>query len=316
MIKEEIEISGKILSSLKRASEVSGYAKDYIGQLCRANKIISKRIGRDWFIDINELLLYKEKATQIKKQNGLNAANKFPLQKKEILLSRDPKIREILSPAIAILILAVAFIVYIGKVGAVSEIYQSAIFSSNVLAQDLRNILAGAGKIPGKIIVCAGDKTYSAANITETIGAVFSVSDFFNKSMQIISKIAKETADNIASFPKNIKELAMELFGRETSIVAVQTSAVPEPSFSPLVLTSGDDGAEAPDSKDFQEGLVVIRSSGNESNDEKMKEKIKKSFSDEVIIKPDSTGRSGIIKPVFKNTEGENYLFILVPIKE
>ena len=60
-----------------------------------------------------------------------------------------------------------------------------------------------------------------------------------------------------------------------------------------------------------KEGLVVIPST---EKDAEMKEKIKKSFSDEVKVEPaDKT--SGIITPVFRTGEGDRYLYILVPIK-
>ena len=45
--------------SLKRASEITGYTSDYIGQLCRAEKVVAKRTGRDWFINIEDLLCSK-----------------------------------------------------------------------------------------------------------------------------------------------------------------------------------------------------------------------------------------------------------------
>ncbi len=62
-----------------------------------------------------------------------------------------------------------------------------------------------------------------------------------------------------------------------------------------------------------QEGLVAIPSSGKEK-DEELKEKIRTSFSDEVKIKQ-TDADSGIIVPVFKEKEGENYLYLMVPVK-
>jgi hypothetical protein len=43
--------------------------------------------------------------------------------------------------------------------------------------------------------------------------------------------------------------------------------------------------------------------------------KIKNSFSDEVTVVPESDGSSGVITPVFKKTKGDDYLYVLVPIK-
>ena len=62
-----------------------------------------------------------------------------------------------------------------------------------------------------------------------------------------------------------------------------------------------------------EEGLVVIPST---EKDEEVKKKIKESFSDEVMIEVDETGRSGIITPIFKELSKQKYLFIMVPIKK
>ncbi|MBI5742416.1 MAG: hypothetical protein HZA25_01075, partial [Candidatus Niyogibacteria bacterium] len=45
--------------SLKEASDASGYAKDYIGYLCRTQKVAAKRFGRDWFVNESALISYK-----------------------------------------------------------------------------------------------------------------------------------------------------------------------------------------------------------------------------------------------------------------
>ncbi|MEW5907734.1 MAG: hypothetical protein AB1643_00935 [Patescibacteria group bacterium] len=68
MSEEEIYFpDGKYLS-LKRASEITGYAKDYIGQLCRGNKIKARRLGRDWFVENESLMSYKTKPKIHKKE--------------------------------------------------------------------------------------------------------------------------------------------------------------------------------------------------------------------------------------------------------
>lgn len=60
-----------------------------------------------------------------------------------------------------------------------------------------------------------------------------------------------------------------------------------------------------------EEGLVVIPST---EKDEEVKEKIKAAFSDEVKVEPkDKT--SGIIAPIFREREGQKYLYILVPVQ-
>ena len=47
---EGFDIEGKKYISSKRAAEITGYTKDYVGQLCRMGKIDAKLIGRNWFV--------------------------------------------------------------------------------------------------------------------------------------------------------------------------------------------------------------------------------------------------------------------------
>lgn len=47
---DELTIEGKLYISSKRAAKVSGYAKDYIGQLCREGRVDSKLVGRSWYV--------------------------------------------------------------------------------------------------------------------------------------------------------------------------------------------------------------------------------------------------------------------------
>jgi hypothetical protein len=47
---ESLIFEGKKFISAKRAAEITGYATDYIGQLCRSGKIDSKLVGRNWYV--------------------------------------------------------------------------------------------------------------------------------------------------------------------------------------------------------------------------------------------------------------------------
>lgn len=47
---DEILIEEKKYISSKRAAKVTGYAKDYIGQLCREGRVPARLIGRNWYV--------------------------------------------------------------------------------------------------------------------------------------------------------------------------------------------------------------------------------------------------------------------------
>ena len=61
-------------------------------------------------------------------------------------------------------------------------------------------------------------------------------------------------------------------------------------------------------------GLVVIPESGTPALNELEKQQIQRAFSDKVVIYLDRGGKTGVIQPVFKNSVGNRYLFILTPI--
>lgn len=53
---DELDVGGKRYISSKRGAELTGYAKDYIGQLARAGKVPGTRFGRAWFVEEAALL--------------------------------------------------------------------------------------------------------------------------------------------------------------------------------------------------------------------------------------------------------------------
>ena len=47
---DEILIEEKRYISSKRAAKMTGYAKDYIGQLCREGRVPARLVGRSWYV--------------------------------------------------------------------------------------------------------------------------------------------------------------------------------------------------------------------------------------------------------------------------
>jgi len=55
-----LTFSGRQYISSKRASEITGYSQDYVGQLARSEKIESKQIGSRWYVSRQDLLRHKK----------------------------------------------------------------------------------------------------------------------------------------------------------------------------------------------------------------------------------------------------------------
>ncbi|HRH55600.1 MAG TPA: hypothetical protein PK609_01915 [Candidatus Paceibacterota bacterium] len=47
---DEITIGDKVYVSSKRAAKITGYAKDYVGQLCREGRVEARLVGRSWYV--------------------------------------------------------------------------------------------------------------------------------------------------------------------------------------------------------------------------------------------------------------------------
>lgn len=47
---DELTLDGKVYLSSKRAAAVTGYAKDYVGQLCREGRVEARLVGRSWYV--------------------------------------------------------------------------------------------------------------------------------------------------------------------------------------------------------------------------------------------------------------------------
>jgi hypothetical protein len=66
----------------------------------------------------------------------------------------------------------------------------------------------------------------------------------------------------------------------------------------------------------FPTGLAVEPSTGNAGADAVEKQKLADTFSDQVSVNPDKSGTAGVITPVFKQGNGSNFMYVLVPVKE
>lgn len=47
---DELTIGDKVYISSKQAAKITGYAKDYVGQLCREGRVEARLVGRNWYV--------------------------------------------------------------------------------------------------------------------------------------------------------------------------------------------------------------------------------------------------------------------------
>ena len=79
------------------------------------------------------------------------------------------------------------------------------------------------------------------------------------------------------------------------------------------VQTQNQTGTETSAAPQIFNGMAVILSDG--SSDEETVRRVRDSFSDQVEVYPDQSGTAGVVKPVFKETKGDDFVYVLVPVK-
>ncbi|MBI4117407.1 MAG: hypothetical protein HY451_01860, partial [Parcubacteria group bacterium] len=85
----ELFFDNKKYISVKKAATVTGYSSDYVGQLCRQNKINSKRVGRVWYVLEDSILNHKNFS------NGVSGAKSSPeILSSDFKPSRLPEIAQ------------------------------------------------------------------------------------------------------------------------------------------------------------------------------------------------------------------------------
>ena len=59
-MQSSLVIDHKKMHDIKSAAEVSGYSRDHVTSLARANKIVAAQVGRQWFVDLDSLKQYAD----------------------------------------------------------------------------------------------------------------------------------------------------------------------------------------------------------------------------------------------------------------
>ena len=62
---ETITLNGKVYIASRLAAKLAGYAQDYVGQLCRMQKLDATRVGRVWYVTEKSILNHKKTAEQL-----------------------------------------------------------------------------------------------------------------------------------------------------------------------------------------------------------------------------------------------------------
>ncbi len=270
-------LEGKKFVSSKEASELSGYSRDYIGQLVRDKRIDATMVGRSWFVSLPSLEehIEKQKGEKLLETEKKESPLISRYEKESILpIPHLPKKdttpatvfeRKISYPVLVVKRAPVSPFAYFKKMGLAAAIVMVLLFGASTVHLTLTKNALPAG-------------TLASASLVSKVGFESFAIDWYR---YVNGKFI------------GVHRFFAELFG--TSHLAVETR--------PL----------APASNTTPQGLVVMPSTPE--NNQAI-EHIKQSFSDNVGVKENADGISGVITPVFQKVSGDEYLYVLVPVQE
>jgi len=340
----DLYFDGKKYISSSRAAKISGYVNDYIGQLCRDGKLDCRMIGRSWYVSFDSLISHKNsnvgsvKNRPLKNPKELVIVNPplvfFPVNFEtpffvdesrtviEASKSVLPVLTEVCVVETPLLLMAPAQILIAPTTQDASTTSIPTTQVSGAVLSTYHELFAKkfpllVGVMLIMMIAFTGFNTILPTN--QALEKVYSLADekishmFIAQSVAITLAVPEQsfmskTSSYVNNFAVSFYESLNSWFFETKLRVLVMIGKPPDSD-----LAKKDHSIEIARS-DPREGLVVVPIN-KDTDREATIAKIKSTFSDDVRVEPSSDGTNGVITPVFKRSSGDDYLYVLVPIK-
>lgn len=184
----DLDFDGKTYISSNRASEITGYSNDYIGQLSRAEKVKAKKIDRAWFVEKQSILAHK-KSIQLAQKKETGVLSPMYILRSPVLFEK----KEIMP----IVMSAMLFIVIVFAPYAKSLTNRGLDISNGVVSDINENISASILSVKSK----AKDLTFAIARNT-AVGFRLTLNDASDFSGEV-SLLASKKYSSIKSTLQN-----------------------------------------------------------------------------------------------------------------
>ena len=342
IMKDTLILEGKTYISARRASKVISYAQDYIGQLCRAGKLDCRMVGRSWFVTEASLIAHRdatldvnlekvsttpknteavidlgidtgienlniEKIENIKtdeKEGIENVKQTIKEALKKVALKSDIIPEALPSPFTYESITAPALPPLAKKVPSHFSI-PTAKFIEQVTPASHARAISYVDASKSVLVIALLAVTGALATFTMTpVGSTFTTnltSSIYSVSQNLIEK----TSHGLGAVTTRIGDY----FGQGADVntqVAIET-----PTPTPVSSVTN----KTVNTENFS-GISIVPSKNSANLDEATKAKIRNTFSDEVVVNADNSGTAGIVRPVFKKAGSDDFVYVLVPVKE
>jgi len=297
-------LEGKKYISSKEASDISGYSRDYIGQLVRKNAVDAKMVGRLWYVSSQSLEKHIQK--QSGKGSEINISKPQIAEEKNAVssnISKYQKEEAILLPKVA----KKELIVHSPK--------KEKILEDSNFVYVLEPLPEQSAKVSYPTF--SPKKTYSSfyhLKKTALVGFIAIVLIFGASVISFefsSSGVSKNNPDVLAS-ASVLSSSSLEGFALDWYRYVNGKFIGVQKFFASLFGTTQLAYAPLQQTKPVTQGMVVMP---NTPTNQQTVEHIKNSFSDKVGVSQNPDGVSGVITPVFQKVSGDEYLYVLVPVK-
>lgn len=345
MSQDPLIFNGRKYISSRRAASISGYTSDYIGQLARSKKISSRMVGRNRFIDEAELLEYVY-STDTNHESLQNEEDKF------FESSADNTSAEVgdVSDSSGLSQLSNLDTDFANSVISPKRESQSVrrnkdfsdsikskqiSFASALVVVILLGVFLNIG--PGRDGLSLFVQSFEGSENRNMNVEVASISASGVK--EVLVKVDDEFIGFLSRVDAKVimltqaaRDKFLSLFAKDEEVYVADKENVETPiaNDTPNTLQVEIDEEKlrqyvreimlneqdvfAPGRS--YDGIVTLPSTGDANRDRQIIEDVKNSFSDEVTVEIDSSGTSGVIRPVFRDKSdlNEAYMFLLVPV--
>jgi hypothetical protein len=339
----DLYFDGKKYISSSRAAKISGYVNDYVGQLCRDGKLDCRMIGRSWYVSFDSIISHKN-------SNIGSSKNRPQKSPKELIIVNPPLVASVVNfepsvfvPESSVSAPAQAVEIVLPVLSEDFSVANPVFLAAplNATTEPLAQVVVTPA-MPVNIAVISTHHEVFGKKFPSVVGGVLAVMIAFIgfsamlSADQRLASVYSEAGQNISrvlvsgsaaatlavvdqSFVKKassrMNTFAVSFYESINSIFLETKSRLLVMIGSPPTSDLAEKGHSVEIARnDSREGLVVVPI--NEYTDKEATiAKIKSTFSDDVRVEPGSDGVSGVITPVFKKSNGDDYLYVLVPIK-
>jgi len=301
-----IDIEGKEYLSSTHAADLTGYTNDYIGQLCRAQKVRGVIVGRTHFVEKESMLAYAkenhstDKILFTQKKNMASKSRDAVKNHTRVSISRNL----IFGMCIMFGSYMIFFPQHIRNVVVVIQkgvIAEADVSTPLFLDEEESSQLSG---VVGVWVKYAMKQTeVFLGSISHAISLAFGNVQTIKKSMR--ASAGSVPKDNWGGQISLVVYRVIDAIGRGAYGVVSRSLAFTVGIFSPV----------NPVAQTNQDMMVVVPAAVSQTENEDLKNRIRSSFSDEINVDVGPDG-SGVITPVFKSGKKDTYMYVMVPVGE